>query len=135
MDAADGFRMHRKFLSETEVHHWRRLIESRRDLFLQVAAKARMNLPYSVVDGNQVEAELPELFALVQGKLRLALEEAVGQPLELTNAPKIVAIRDHIQQVFMNILLNAIHASPKGGEVRARIFPEDVWVEGGRLVR
>jgi hypothetical protein len=24
----------------------------------------------------------------------------------------------------MNILLNAIHASPKGGEVRARIFPD-----------
>jgi len=38
--------------------------------------------------------------------------------------PKVVAIRDHIQQVFMNILLNAIQASPKGGEVRARVFTD-----------
>ena len=37
---------------------------------------------------------------------------------------KIVAIRDHLQQVFMNILLDAIHASPKGAEVRARVFAD-----------
>jgi two-component system NtrC family sensor kinase len=43
---------------------------------------------------------------------------------EAPDVPKIVAIRDHIQQVFMNVLLNAIHASPKGGEVCARIFPD-----------
>jgi signal transduction histidine kinase len=49
--------------------------------------------------------------------VKLSVEEA-------PDVPKIVAIRDHIQQVFMNILLNAIHASPKGGEVRARIFPD-----------
>jgi len=40
------------------------------------------------------------------------------------DVPKVSGIRDHIQQVFMNILLNAIQASPKGAEVRARVFAD-----------
>jgi len=37
--------------------------------------------------------------------------------------PKVLAARDQIHQVFLNLLLNAIQASPPGGKVHVRIAP------------
>jgi two-component system NtrC family sensor kinase len=45
--------------------------------------------------------------------------EVNGEP----GTPKLMAIRDQIHQVLMNLLLNAIHASPAGGKVELRITP------------
>ena len=75
--------------------------------------------PRVAVDSGNLLREVVRLLDREASKaaVRLSVEEA-------PDLPKIVAIRDHIQQVFMNILLNAIHASPKGEEVRARIFPD-----------
>ena len=77
----DGYRFSPSFLSAAETEHWRGRVESRRELFRQVAAKAAMNLSYSVLDGYQIRDELPDLLELVQGRLYEALEDAAGQPL------------------------------------------------------
>jgi two-component system NtrC family sensor kinase len=38
--------------------------------------------------------------------------------------PKIAGIKDHVQQVFINLVLNAIHASPEHAAVQVRVYPE-----------
>ena len=79
----DGYQFSPSFLSAAETEHWRGRVESRRESFHHVATKAGMNLSYSVMDGCQVQDQLPDLFELVQGRLKEALEDAAGQPLSL----------------------------------------------------
>ena len=43
--------------------------------------------------------------------------EVVGE----TDTPKVMAARDQIHQVLLNLLLNAIQASPPGAKVHTRI--------------
>jgi len=79
----DGYAFSQSFLSASETEHWHGRVESRRTLFRQVATKAGMNLSYSVMNGHQIQDELPDLFELVQGRLQAALQDATGQPLAL----------------------------------------------------
>ena len=79
----DGYRFCLGFLSASETERLRKQVESRRELFHQVAPKAGMNLGYSVMDGYQIRDELPDLLELVQGRLKEALEDAAGRPLAL----------------------------------------------------
>lgn len=53
-----------------------------------------------------------------QGEVELEVERA-------PELPKLVAVRDHIHQVVLNLLLNALHATPPGGRIvlRARGEP------------
>lgn len=84
----DGYQVLPSFLSASEIEHLRQRVASRRTLFRQVAAKAGMNLSYSVIDGCQIRAELPDVFDLVQGRLYQALQDAAGRPLVLMRDPK-----------------------------------------------
>ena len=102
-----------------EVDRIRRLVDTMRRLGRGSGSTSGDDDPRVAVDSGELLREVVRLLDREASKaeVRLSVDEA-------PNVPKIVAIRDHIQQVFMNILLNAIHASPKGGEVRARIFPD-----------
>jgi signal transduction histidine kinase len=57
----------------------------------------------------------------------LAREAGAGEvEIEVTGAPKtpkLTAVRDQLHQMLLNLLLNAIHASPKGGKVEVRVTP------------
>jgi hypothetical protein len=79
----DGSQFSPSFLTATETEHWRDRVESRRELFRQVATKVGMNLSYSVMDGCQIQDQLPDLLELVQGRLKVALEDAASRPLTL----------------------------------------------------
>jgi PAS domain S-box-containing protein len=69
-----------------------------------------------LVDVNEI---INEMLALLQGEAtRFSIEMHTELAAEL---PKIVADRIQLQQVFMNLMLNAIEAmSDSGGEVRVR---------------
>jgi signal transduction histidine kinase len=55
---------------------------------------------------------------LVKNQLMLA---GIGLTVEVsTEMPKIRGAKRHLQQVFLNIFLNAIHAMPNGGELVVR---------------
>jgi len=102
-----------------EVDRIRRLVDTMRRLGRGSGATNGDSDPRVAVDFGDLLREVVRLLdrEAVKAEVRFRVDEA-------PDVPKIVAIRDHIQQVFMNILLNAIHASPKGGEVCARIFPD-----------
>lgn len=79
----DGFRFAPNYLTAVETEHWRNRVESQRERFRRVAPKAGMNLSYSVMDGWQIQDQLPDLLDLIQGRLHHVLEEAAGRPLAL----------------------------------------------------
>jgi signal transduction histidine kinase/FixJ family two-component response regulator len=104
-----------------EVDRIRRLVDTMRRLGRGSSGDA----PRVTVDPGE----------LVQGVVKLLQREAGKAEVVLAvhrdpNTPKIVAIRDHLQQLFMNLLLNGIQASPRGGTVEARVFAE----RGGEAV-
>ncbi len=102
-----------------EVDRIRRLVDTMRRLGRGSGSTGKDGDPRVAVDTGSLLREVVRLIDREAGKaeVTLSVEEA-------PDVPKIVAIRDHIQQVFMNILVNAIHASQKGGVVQVRIFPD-----------
>jgi len=102
-----------------EVERIRRLVDTMRRLGRGSSATSGGDDPRVPVDTGDLLGEVVRLLDREAGKAEVRLRVEVERDL-----PKIIAIRDHIQQVFMNILLNALHASPRGAEVHARIFPD-----------
>jgi len=97
-------------LASREVDRIRRLIETMRSL-----GRDTSNAPREPLTAVELAEEV---FPLVRreaarGDVTLRYE---SDP----EVPKLVAVRDHIHQVLLNLLLNAVHATPPGGEVTLR---------------
>ena len=66
--------------------------------------------------------------ALVHEVATLLAPEAAAAEVEIEvsgapETPKLTAVRDQIHQMLLNLLLNAIHASPPGGKIQVRVTP------------
>lgn len=83
-----GYRLIPQFLSPQETERLLVQIRQRERSFQTVAAKARMNLSYHVVNGNELRRDFGEFFELAAGRLRELAEEQAGQPIELMRDPK-----------------------------------------------
>ena len=95
-------------LASREVDRIRRLVETMRLLGRDTdsVGAARGLRPRGAGRGGDGAA-------LTRGRSRAN----VGITLERDpDTPKLVAVRDHMHQVFLNLLLNALHASPPGGQ-------------------
>jgi signal transduction histidine kinase len=102
-------------LAAREVDRIRRLVETMRLL----GRDTDSSTPGEAFDAGVLAEEVVALLA------REAARADVGVTLERDpDTPKLVAVRDHMHQVFLNLLLNALHASPPGGSVRLRLFPD-----------
>ncbi len=84
------------FLAPEKVDRLLGMVEERRDAFQTVAAKAKMNLAYHVVDGHEVERDFPEPFELAGGRLFELAQEQAGRPLEpMRDAKRAIRIQHY----------------------------------------
>jgi signal transduction histidine kinase/DNA-binding NarL/FixJ family response regulator len=100
-------------LAASEVERIRRLVETMR----QLGRKS----------GGDAARETVDLLELGEQVLVLVGREASRAGIEIRvendpSTPKILAVRDQIHQVLMNLLLNSIDATPEGGSVTLRTF-------------
>jgi signal transduction histidine kinase len=71
------------------------------------------------VDPGDLAEEVLALLRREAGRCEVTLRlEQQGEPV------KLIAVRDHLHQVLMNLVLNGIHAAPAGGEVVVRTRAE-----------
>jgi hypothetical protein len=82
-----GYRLFPGFLSAAETEGLLAQVRERAR-FQPVAAKAGMNLSYQVVDGQRLQTELPDFFALASGRLMATAQALVEPPIELMRDPK-----------------------------------------------
>lgn len=70
-----------------------------------------------------------EIATLMQPQLAAA---SVDLELEIdTEAPKLSAVRSQLHQVILNLVVNALHASPRSGTIRLSVRPSDDASSGG----
>ncbi len=102
-------------VASAEVDRIRRLVETMR----QLGRGGDESPPREAVQVGELALEVIRLLEREarRADVHLALERD-------PETPKIVGVRDHLHQVIMNLLLNAIDASPAGGEVAVRIQPD-----------
>jgi signal transduction histidine kinase/FixJ family two-component response regulator len=102
-------------LASSEVERIRRLVETMR----QLGRRNRSDAAREAVDLGDLGAQV----------IVLVSREASRAGIEISfdadpSTPKVVGVRDQLHQVFMNLLLNAIDATPEGGSVNVRTFTE-----------
>jgi signal transduction histidine kinase len=77
--------------------------------------------------------KLTDINEVLDAALRLASFDASFQRLQITTAfgrdlPQVLADRDQLQQLFLNVLLNARDAMPDGGELKVATSADESYV-------
>lgn len=83
-------------------------------------------------DRSQIDrADLVEALRGTLDLLRHELRDGIAVEDELTELPLVECYAQQVNQVFMNLMMNAIHAMPDGGRLifRGRSEPERVVIE------
>jgi len=105
---------------ETQTDRVARIIKN-----LLAFARSPSEASFQRVD---LKSNIEEILSLIDYKLK---NMNIRLVLELAPVPPIYAQGERLQQVFINIILNALDAMPGGGELRIRLSVED----GAEVVR
>lgn len=97
-------------VSGNEIERIMAIVRRMRDFYRSAPAALR---PTSVVEVLEAVLELAQQ-QLAQAKIEVEREWVAPMPLIQANA-------DHLKQVFLNLILNAIDAMPTGGQLRLRL--------------
>jgi len=104
-------------LASKEVERIRRLVNTMRRLGCGGGSKAQRE----IFDAGELVLEVITLLQQEASAAKVTLEvQSEG------DIGKLLAVRDQMHQVVLNLALNAIHASPPEGEVRIRLFSDTV---------
>ncbi|HEX2484010.1 MAG TPA: ATP-binding protein [Myxococcota bacterium] len=89
--------------------------------------------------GERVQRAPCELHTIVDEAVRLVHHEACEAEVTVEvqiepGTPKVVGVREQLHQVLLNLLLNAIQATPRGGRISVRSWgdlaePASAWLE------
>jgi len=76
---------------------------------------------------RQLDIQAEDLNKVVDETVRLVRHALSSNEIELVkdyadSLPRVGADKTQIQQVFVNIFMNAIHAMPKGGRLKVRTY-------------
>jgi signal transduction histidine kinase len=94
-----------------EVDRIRRLVETMRGLGRSPGTVATRE----AIDAAELVAGVVALVEREAGRAQVTVEhEREGE------LPEVFAVRDHLHQVVLNLVLNALHATPAGGRVGIR---------------
>lgn len=93
------------------------------------------SLIQNVLDFSRKSAprlELYEINDVIDGALELTAYSAKGQNIKVTrelnsSLPKVMADFDQLQQVYIDLILNAIQAMPEGGRLTIRTGTDGNW--------
>ncbi|MEE9606729.1 MAG: ATP-binding protein [Myxococcota bacterium] len=110
-------------LAAREVDRIRRLVDTMRGLGRTSGSSA----PRETFDPGELAQEVVMLLQREAQKANVSL-----QLRRDPETAKILAVRDHVHQVFLNLLLNAIQATPSGASVQMHTYPgrgEGVCIE------
>jgi PAS domain S-box-containing protein len=92
---------------------------------------ASKQLAVKTEDLNQLILDTLKMVRHELNKKRIELVKELSEPL-----PKVAVDRTQIQQVFVNLFVNAIHAMPEGGQLTVRTYAkhmtETTHTEGSR---
>ena len=88
---------------------------------------------------SKVELKLENLNSIIESSLLLVKNYLNLYHIELVkdfekNIPQIMLDKNRIEQVFINLFMNAIQAMPRGGQLRVRTYVQETKKEGKTVV-
>ncbi|MBM7853927.1 signal transduction histidine kinase [Desulfohalotomaculum tongense] len=118
-DIVTGDRERKEYLKNIneEIHRLRRLVNDVLDLKKMEEGHGDFEKEY--VDLNSVVSSVENKFRALKEKARVNLEFNIDR-----STPQVFCSKDRIEQVFINLIDNAIRHTPEGGKVSVNISPK-----------
>lgn len=78
----------KNFVSPDELTKLRQIVQERADPLTETTGRGGLGPRYKVIDGDEIRAQMPEIQAFGEARVRPALEARVGRPLQPLGSSK-----------------------------------------------